>query len=461
MVATRRSWVRVGAILASVPLLLAGCASVRRIRIQGTVLAGQQAQGNLQVYLVSPEGKRSTTVTDANGTFQFEATAAPSKQYVLLAKKQGFDYAFEQITVPGHLELGFLTADLKLQPPRMAYDPVSFQSEPETVEVFYGTDRAPTGKTSPSDYYANAASEEGRVSLGICKVSLPPGHRIGRIEEPVLPEWVIKPDPKKHFVVVGLEPLGTDEFYGKLAARVALSDRKDAFVFVHGYSESFKDAVLRTAQLRSDLRFKGAAVLFSWPSSGGIMPYTSDEEMVQATVPHLEAFLQEIVARSGATKIHLIAHSMGSRALVNALNYIAGLDRLHSSTGQGETVVHRFQQIILASPDINEQVVRNVSRAIKENGDRITLYTSRSDWILWLSSKVHWGVSRAGRDLLVLPGIDTVDFTPVDGHSGFADNSWVVNDIVRLLNDGAPPDQRFPLKKMTLGSLIYWLLQPN
>ena len=103
-------------------------------------------------------------------------------------------------------------------------------------------------------------------------------------------------------------------FFDKLSSRIAKSHRKEAFVFVHGFNVTFEDAARRTAQLAYDLGFKGAPILYSWPSKGSLFSYAADEATIDWTVPHLKEFLEEIAFKSGAEVLHIIAQSMGNRA---------------------------------------------------------------------------------------------------------------------------------------------------
>src|SRR5216110_2232101 len=48
------------------------------------------------------------------------------------------------------------------------------------------------------------------------------------------------------------------------------------------------------AQLWFDLKFDGAAILYSWPSKGSLSEYMADETSVEWTAPHLKKFLEEI-----------------------------------------------------------------------------------------------------------------------------------------------------------------------
>src|SRR5262249_32675638 len=76
----------------------------------------------------------------------------------------------------------------------------------------------------------------------------------------------------------------------------AASFRRQAFVFVHGYNVSFDNALRRTAQLAHDLRFDGAAFLYSWPSHGEFGAYEEDQKNSLGSVHDLRQFLEFIVA---------------------------------------------------------------------------------------------------------------------------------------------------------------------
>jgi len=198
----------------------------------------------------------------------------------------------------------------------------------------------------------------------------------------------------------------------------------------------FEDAARRTAQLAYDLGFDGAPILYSWPSRNRMVAYTEDEDSVQWTAFHLRAFLEELAERTKATKIHLIAHSMGNRALASALQVIAAEHRGQSS--------QLFRQIVLAAPDIGADTVELLAHEIQPLARRITLYASAYDDALLISRLVH-GVLRAGQtgqNLVVVAGIDTVDASGVKtdflGHSYYGQSDSIVSDIRKILMTERP-----------------------
>ncbi len=299
-------------------------------------------------------------------------------------------------------------------------------------------------------------NERGTLEMGVCEVSIPKDHEVGELESPSVFRFEFNEDPELHVVLLDTDRHEPEEFYDRLRRRVAQSDRKEAFVFIHGYNVTFENAARRTAQLAHDLDFDGAPIFYSWPSQGGFLQYTVDETNVVWTVPHLKEFLLGVARKTDARRVHLIAHSMGNRALTSAL---VGLSRELK-----EEPKPLFHEVLLTAPDIDADVFRrDIAPAIVQTAQRVTLYASSNDKALEASKKVH-GYPRAGEsgaNLVVVPGIDTIDVSAVDtsllGHTYYGDSDTVLTDMAELLRDRKPPDLRNRLRTMTLGTLRYWI----
>ncbi len=324
------------------------------------------------------------------------------------------------------------------------------------VPVFYATDRKVTGEALPAGFYG---TERGPLDLGVCEISIPRDHRMGKLESPSILKLEFHENPARHIVLLAVTPLSGEAFYSQLGARLEQSQQRGVFVFVHGFNVTFEDAARRTAQIAYDLGFNGAPILYSWPSQGALGEYTVDETNVEWTIPHLKLFLKEIVARSGARTIHLIAHSMGNRALARALQEIA-LEQARTEQ------VAAFREIVLTAPDIDAEVFQGLASEIKKTGARVTLYASSNDEALRISQEIH-GNPRAGESgdrIVVLPGMDTVDVSAVDtsllGHSYYGDNRSVLADLFRLLQEGKPPGERPRLLPKEKNGLRFWEFQP-
>jgi esterase/lipase superfamily enzyme len=237
---------------------------------------------------------------------------------------------------------------------------------------------------------------------------------------------------------------------------VARSEDKQVFVFVHGFNVSFQSAVYRTAQIAYDLGFDGAPILYSWPSAESLTPvgYTTDAANNEWTAPHLRWFLEDVAARTGATRIHLIAHSMGNKALVGALNQMPMNGR------------KRFSQIVLTAPDIDADTFVPLAAAVASHSSRATLYASRNDRALAASKRLQT-YRRAGDatgGVLVVANIDSVDVSAVDtdliGHFYYGDNSSVISDVFLLLTQGLPPSKRPRLRPVGPPIGRFWRFVP-
>lgn len=307
--------------------------------------------------------------------------------------------------------------------------------------------------------YTSDRSPGGQVQLGLCEVTIPKTHTVGELEAPSILRLEIKPDADKHVILSKTERLADARFYELLRARVAASPRKELFVFVHGFNVTFEDAARRTAQIQKDLDYQGAPIFFSWPAHDKfILTYKADEANVSWSAAHLKKFLLDVTRESQAQSISLIAHSMGNRALTAALKELQLELRDQSRL---------FNQVILAAPDIDADEFReSIAPGMLRTANRFTLYASARDEALAASQLVHRGprAGDAGRGLVVLSGIDTIDVTQIDtsafGHTYYGSSDPVLRDLGLVLTRAVPPEQRVWLAAAELDGRPYWIFQP-
>lgn len=311
------------------------------------------------------------------------------------------------------------------------------------VQVFYATDRNDTGSTEPRRRYG---TNRGKLTFGTCKVSIPRDHRIGELEAPSIWRFEFRENPQKHVVLLSVESSPTDVFFRHLNEHLDASPKRRALVFVHGYNVSFEDAARRTAQMAYDLAFEGAPIFYSWPSQAHELKYTVDETNLEWSRANLRIFLAQVLERTTAENIYLIAHSMGNRALVGAFADLVE---------QSPDARVRFREIILTAPDIDaETFTRDIAPKLVGTDSAktpVTLYASSNDRALRASYAVH-GSPRAGdtrRGVVLFPGIETIDASSVDtsliGHSYYAENRSVISDIFYLLHTELRACHRFGL----------------
>lgn len=297
---------------------------------------------------------------------------------------------------------------------------------PTAVEVWYGTNRVATGSEDPGQYYG---TELGELSVGKLTVTIPPGHLAGLIERPKGWFFTEHLDPDKHVVLAEVEELARDAF-----AAGCCGD-EDRLLFVHGYNVSFHDGALRAAQLAFDLEFPGQAMYYSWPSKSSLYGYLTDANNVVPSRPAMEQFLD--IATQGSGKLHIIAHSMGNRYTLEALEtfLLRNPDR-------------RIGQLILAAPDVDRSEFQARFGGIREKADGVTLYASRNDLALLVSRRVNGGyrLGDANGEVVRLAGLDTVDASQIEadslGHSYFGDAPQLLGDILGVVRLGWEPGER-------------------
>jgi esterase/lipase superfamily enzyme len=337
-------------------------------------------------------------------------------------------------------------------PPLVDFDPESI-----IVPVYYGTDRKRGPEsTLVNARYMNARSQAGEVSLGICSVSIPNTHKLGKLERPPFWKFWSKPHRSQHVMLLSTVEIESPRFWAHLREAVATNTERNVFIFVHGYNVSFETAALRTAQLASDLDFQGGPIMFSWPSKAGILNYTADEESIQWSRPHLQTFIEDVCSEVGAESVHLIAHSMGSRAIVEVLQ------ALNSSALPTRTL----RQLIFAAPDVDAALFQQSASLFGSKCTRVTIYASDNDKALQLSTAFH-GYPRAGQagaQLLITSGVDTIDASTVDtdflGHSSFAESRPIMHDIYSVIRHGHAPNSRFGLLERSNPDGVYWTFKP-
>ena len=217
--------------------------------------------------------------------------------------------------------------------------------------------------------------------------------------------------------------LERDEFLRRITEA-----RSDVMLFVHGYNYTFDESLEITLRIVERAKFPAMPVAYSWPSQGKVSAYDIDYDMSEWTIYHLTDFIRDL---SGAVpdgcRLHIVAHSMGNRALLMAL---ARLDLAEPRLGQ----------LILIAPDVDTRIFKAL---VLHSGPfhRKTLYVSQHDLALrtagFLRSSLRAG--DATKQYVVVKDIDTVDMSPmkagVTGHSFYEYPQSMFDDLGAVLRD--------------------------
>jgi len=333
-------------------------------------------------------------------------------------------------------------------------------SKPYTeVDVFFGTDRKREADRSKfgRSVAAFGTGRSNQLTLGKAVVTVPKeGREKGSIPRP---EWDLivarfalrDEDLSRDFTVFAVDVMSERDFVREARQKLAGSRRfpGQAFVFVHGYFVTFDDALFRAAQIAHDLEFDGVPFVFSWPSVAGLTGYVLDRGRARDARDQLREFIDVIAKQTGATEIHLIAHSMGADPLLEVLRDIQRSEPQIAKSGKP-----RFGEIILAAPDVTRESFELIAAQITGLRRGMTLYASSSDRALAASRWTRLGESPAGYvssdGPVVVPGAaDTIDISSLDtsffsiNHSTFADREALLGDIRSLISSGMrPPSTR-------------------
>ena len=335
-----------------------------------------------------------------------------------------------------------------------------FGADPETgftaVKIFYATDRARTGDPDPANFYGG---DRGTLELGTATVSIPPRHIPGKIERPKF--WLLefREDPAKHVILKSVTPGDSDTVFAEMRGELAANESDSAFVFVHGFNVPFNEAAQRTAQMAYDMNFRGVPILYSWPSRASLLSYIADTAVVNLSGRRLTLFLEDVVRKSGAKRIHLIAHSMGNRALTDALE-------LYALRHEGEPPA--FDQVLFTAPDLDAGLFAEMAKTMQTTANRLTLYASNKDWALAVSRKLHGDAARAGQGgnkIIHADIFDSVDMTSIGddmlAHSYYANNPSALTDILSLFWRDAPPEDRCGMVRAEGEYGDYWQYSPD
>jgi esterase/lipase superfamily enzyme len=347
-----------------------------------------------------------------------------------------------------------------------------------SATVLYATDRKPE---TLDGVYGYSATRSRAVSFGLCTV------RMGN-ERTTWEDLVVASTTREHKTPLPLalehidergtypalrpfiqadgrwveDPIETRELaeattkvHALLSERLALTPRKEVFLFVHGYNNTFASGAFRAAQIWHFIGRGGVPVLYSWPagSAGILQGYTRDRESGEFAIPHLKRFIRDLASCEDVKKINLIAHSRGTDVLGTALR------ELHIETrGTGKSTHDdlKLGQIVLAAPDLDLDVYieRFSTDRVGFVFDQVTVYASPDDKAIGLSTWLFGSLRRIGqvqlKDLhpdIALPVrnhpyVHVIEMrckTDGLGHGYFLSSPACLSDLILVLRDGRMP----------------------
>jgi esterase/lipase superfamily enzyme len=284
-------------------------------------------------------------------------------------------------------------------------------------------------------------------------VSIPPAsvRKVGEVAWPKrLPS-----NPATDFATLKADEITRDDARKWLSASVRKSRDGSVLVFIHGFNNRFEDSVYRFAQIVQDSGVHSAPVLVTWPSRGSLLAYGYDRESTNYTRNALETLFQYLAKDPEVKEVSILAHSMG--------NWLA-LEALRQMAIRNGRLPAKFENVMLASPDVDVDVFRQQIVDMGKQHPKFTLFVSRDDRALAVSRRVWGDVARLGaidpeqapfKKELADSQITVIDLTKVKAgdslnHGKFAESPEVVRLIGARISDG----QTLTDSKVGLGDTI-------
>ncbi|MBY0339223.1 MAG: alpha/beta fold hydrolase [Acetobacteraceae bacterium] len=296
---------------------------------------------------------------------------------------------------------------------------------------------------------------------------------------------------------------GSRDILGKLREDMKTGARP-TIVTVHGFSNSFADAMERAATILGFSGMDANVFAFTWPSRGSALPiplpyadYVHDRETARGsgvamarTIRILYDFLDGLPAEEQCRQpIHLICHSMGVFAFRHAVQALMRLPQGEArefaaatdepTPGPGKPAFpaltaiptegpdpnrlrRTFDQIILAAGDEDDDAFEDPQelKYLPRLAKGVTVYHTGSDWVLNTLSRFtkfngpRLGVSGPDNMGAISDKVTAVDVSDVIGfaedpqsHQYYRIFPKVRDDIVAVLKGARPGDvpKREPL----------------
>ena len=327
-------------------------------------------------------------------------------------------------------------------------DYADLDAQSTEIVLRYVSTRAPSDSDDPAEAFGG---ERGPTTVGRCRVA-----------STVIPLGEVIADKADFYVptrdrhIKGVDRQDPTDFWRDIEDVVSAGPTEKVVLFVHGYYYGFERVCLRGAGLQQMRDGRAQLVLFTWPSDGNPASYVADQADMEWSVPQLASLLGDIRERFGADRFVIVAHSLGTRGTLFALERLL-------LEGQPDPVA---SQLILVAPDFDAESFQNRLPLIGPMVGNITVYASDNDRPLKVSEGLHGHprLGQAGEDLTVAAGFETIDVSPLgryqySGHEYFHFHPISSADLARLILTGAAAAERPHTAPMQKDGLTYWALE--
>jgi len=316
----------------------------------------------------------------------------------------------------------------------------------------YGTVSVAIGdEVSWDDLVSDSRTQSRRHSLALTRQAIrEQGHLPATPVPFVIVEGKVKDDPKAISEIRATR----DAFCELVGKRVASSGgKREAYILVHGFANSFEDAAFVMAGLWHFLGRQGVPFIYTWPAGSG--SYAYDRESGEFTIFHLKQFLRGLASCEEIDKIHIVSHSRGTDVVLTALRELYIEHSCEDAKGRAGL---KLGNVVLAAADLDLEVVaqRIVAERIVLLPERLTIYTSEHDVALGAADILFKGKARLGelrpgdltprqrKNLSLIEEVQIVQCRVsknLIGHDYFHSNPAVSSDLILLLRDNRAPGE--------------------
>ena len=348
--------------------------------------------------------------------------------------------------------------------------------------LLYATDRAPATPEDREKYYLNDRGQivrvgVARIKLAEKKLEWEVARKVSMLKSrdgkfPVkvngIDEWGILASTVPYWADINLmsdgnpPPDATDRFAKAINAKLNLSDKKDIYIYVHGFKVVYENPVLVSAELWHFLGYSGVFIAYAWPSTPSNLAYIKDSDTSAGFARNFRLMLEFLAARTEVENIHVIGYSNGTRLVTRAMEQLALINMGKSAEELYRK--YRIANVILVGSDLDRGVFGSyVADGLLNVSKHLSVYMSKYDKALGISQfltrrqrlgQMFGGkggeLTPAGRAALIkyrdqISLINVSDAEGADvgnGHGYFRSSPWASSDVLMTLYYGLKPKQR-------------------
>ena len=258
-----------------------------------------------------------------------------------------------------------------------------------------------------------------------------------------------------------------------ITKRLETSKNKDIILYIHGFNNSFEDAVLDLNDVWHFSGRHGVPIAYTWPSGdGNLLGYFTDRESGEYTVYHLKETVRILSSMPEIENIHILAHSRGTDITTSALRELVIEARAAGKRPQ-ETL--KIRNLMMAAPDLDYGVVtqRLIAEKFGPAFGKITIYMNEDDSALGFAQSLMKGIrfgkltaqKQTDREAQIFQNIRNVCFVNIKGvkgvlgHGYFKNHPGALSDIIKLITlDAEPGSVDRPLTRIESN---FWSLDRN